>query len=154
MEAFAEFIVALYARARIETGVYAVCCSSTEVALYARARIETGYRWIGKGDGHVALYARARIETSSHSGKSRSVWSPSTRGRGLKQMLYKFTHIGFRVALYARARIETSPAPCVTGGKTVALYARARIETERDYRGSRGEVESPSTRGRGLKPNP
>ena len=55
------------------------------VALRARARIETEWKAGEKGINPVALRARARIETATNDCPAPTTKSPSVRGRGLKR---------------------------------------------------------------------
>ena len=82
--------------------------SGSVIALHARARIETG-DWHGIYEAQtIALHARARIETHLIDHVRRSGLSPSTRGRGLKQFGVFTLWERYDIALHARARIETS----------------------------------------------
>ncbi len=125
---------------------------SSIVALYARARIETGYPWwsapsfgsrpLREGADRNSVYT---VKTQSGEG------SPSTRGRGSKPRRRCSRRRSARVALYARARIETG-----TAGRHPP--AQGRSPSTRGRGSKHVPVEcvdvdrgSPSTRGRGSK---
>ena len=78
-------------------------------------------------------------------------WSPSSRGRGLKYHLLQRLLIQSRVALFTRAWIEMSAVIFNLFLTCVALITRAWIEMVIILCQLMYIIKSPSSRGRGLK---
>ena len=130
--------------------------------------------FITRAEAKVALFTRAWIEIYSTCISPIVIESPSSRGRGLKFVLYPLdiTHQKspssrgrglkyrpylsyirrLRVALFTRAWIEIKLYPKDIKSYNVALFTRAWIEIEQTIN-TGDKVGSPSSRGRGLKYN-
>ena len=98
----------------------------------------------------VALFTRAWIEITTGNRSAKLLWSPSSRGRGLKSFPSQPILRSRHVALFTRAWIEIACICRRTKVFFVALFTRAWIEIARaDFLPD--NLMSPSSRGRGLK---
>ena len=143
--------VALFTRAWIEIFFRFSFNSSCSVALFTRAWIEIKSRWWYWRWCSVALFTRAWIEIRllsvllvsivwSPSSRGRGLKlrlivpvrhrdaSPSSRGRGLKLLIFRYIAKCTNVALFTRAWIEISKKPSEKKNPLVALFTRAWIE--------------------------
>jgi len=101
--------------------------SGSVIALHARARIETG-DWHGIYEAQtIALHARARIETHLIDHVRRSGLSPSTRGRGLKPWPRLFHNLWASCETDLASEFPIATV-CKWIGNTVAIAAKHYVE--------------------------
>ena len=121
--------VALFTRAWIEIPLYGCDTAIDKVALFTRAWIEIEYLEIEEEEVVVALFTRAWIEIYLNYDVSEDApTSPSSRGRGLKYIVFNCFLRHSRVALFTRAWIEISSPSITAVLSPVALFTRAWIE--------------------------